>query len=107
MDLAFIKKHLNIDDSFTGDDDYIEFLDTVAIGTIEKHIDISYNELLTKYGEIPTPILQAELLYIGNLYNSREAVTFGSANEIPFTYDYLLALYKDYSKKEEVGGIFG
>ena len=106
MDLAFIKKHLNIDSGFTADDDYLLFLDQVAQGTIEAHIDLTYDELTQKYGEVPLPILQAELLYVGNLYNSRESITFATANEIPFTYDYLLALFKDYSKKEEAGGVF-
>jgi len=47
------------------------------------------------------------LLFIGNMYLSRESVTFGNAVEIPLSYNYLLDLYKDYSKKEDVGGIFG
>ncbi len=107
VNIDLIKKHLNIDTEFDDDNEYLLFLDSVAVATIERHIDKSYNQLAAENGgAIPFPILQAELLYIGNLYNSRESITFGSADEIPFTYDYLLALYKDYSKKENDGGVF-
>lgn len=105
LNLELIKKHLNIDNGFTEDDDYLLMLKDVALKTIERHIDHDLNSLLED-GELPTPILQAALLYIGNMYQSRESVAFTSAVEIPFAYDYLLSLYKDYSKRETNGGTF-
>lgn len=105
LNLELIKKHLNIDDGFTEDDDYLLMLKDVALKTIERHIDHDLNSLLED-GELPSPILQAALLYIGNMYQSRESVAFTSAIEIPFAYDYLLSLYKDYSKRETNGGTF-
>lgn len=107
IDLETIKKHLNIDSEFTEDDDYLMMLEGVAEISVEKHIDKSLAELDDGEGDLPSPLKQAMLLFIGNMYLSRESVTFGNAVEIPLSYNYLLDLYKDYSKKEDVGGIFG
>lgn len=106
LDLELIKKHLNIDSEFTEDDDYLDMLKDVATKVIERHIDHDINDLSVD-GDLPLPIQQAALLYIGNMYANRESISFASAQEIPFAYDYLLSLYKDYSKKEENGGTFG
>ncbi len=105
ISLDLIKKHLNIDSEFTEDDDYLSMLSEVAVQTVQRHIDHDLNDMLED-GELPKPILQATLLFIGNMYANRESVAFATANEIPFAYDYLLSLYKDYSKKEENGGTF-
>lgn len=105
LTLNRIKEHLNIDSGFTADDGYLEMLEGVAFDVIERHIDHKLSSL-AQDGVLPTPILQAALLYIGNLYQSRESVAFTNATEIPFAYDYILSLFKDYSKREENGGTF-
>lgn len=79
----------------------------VAEKVVEAHIDCSLNDLLDGNGQLPLPIIQAMKLFIGNMYQSRESIAFTTATEIPFAYDYLLSLYKDYSKKNDEGGIFG
>ena len=107
IDLQTIKKHLNIDTEFTEDDDYLMMLEGVAEISVEKHIDKKLTQLEDGEGNLPSPLKQAMLLFIGNMYLSRESVTFGNAVEIPLSYNYLLDLYKDYSKKEDDGGIFG
>ena len=106
MDLQVIKKHLNIDSDFTEDDSYLLTLADVAAQVIEKHIDQSLSDIASDGGELPAPLSQAMLLFIGNMYANRESVSYSSAVEVPFAYDYLLSLYKDYSKKYEKGGIF-
>ena len=105
LDLELIKKHLNIDSEFVEDDNYLLMLKDVALQTIERHIDHNLNDLSVD-GELPKPIQQAALLYIGNMYANRESIAFASATEIPNAYEYLLSLYKDYSKREENGGTF-
>lgn len=105
LNLDTIKRHLNIDSGFTDDDEYLQMLEGVAFDVIERHIDHQLNDLLVD-GALPKPIQQAALLYIGNLYQSRESIAFTNAIEIPFAYDYILSLYKDYSKREENGGTF-
>jgi hypothetical protein len=99
------KKHLNLDDLFIDDDDYIASLISVAEAAVELHINQPLTGLTTNFnvgGEtvnvLPAPICQAALLMIGNLYANREMVSFSMKTlEIPFNYRYLLDFYKNYS----------
>lgn len=99
LTLDIIKKHLNIDDYYTDDDTYLIGLASVAERVIEKHIDNNLSNFCDSEGELKeTPLLHAMLLFIGDMYQSRESVSFNSNPlEIPFSYDYLLSLYKNYS----------
>lgn len=105
IDLALIKQHLNIDSDFTADDSYLESLAEVAEAVVQSHIDHNLTDL-EEGGQLPAPLTQAMLLFIGNMYANRESVAYTNANEVPFAYDYLLSLFKDYGKKTEKGGIF-
>lgn len=96
LDLYVIKKHLNIDEDFTDDDNYIIGLSEVAEQIVQKHIDCKFDDIVEEDGSLPMPLLQAMLLMIGNLYQNRESVSYANAIEIPFAYDYLLSLYKNY-----------
>ena len=103
IELNRIKKHLNIDSYYTDDDDYLTYLEGVAETVVEKHIDNKLSELLDTNGDLPTPLVHAMLLFIGNLYQSRESVAFNSSPiEIPLSYSYLLDLYKNYSNQNNV-----
>ena len=93
-----IKTHLNIDSDFTADDNLLEMYGDVAEAVVQRHLCILLSELVDGGGVLPPPVHQAILFYVGNLYNARESVTFGtSPQNIPFTYQYLLDLYKNYS----------
>lgn len=96
LTLERTKKHLNIDEDFTEDDNYILSLISVAETIVQKHIDCKYEDIEEEDGVLPAPLLQAMLLLVGNLYANRESVTYTNANEIPFAYDYLLSLYKNF-----------
>ena len=101
LTLEQIHKHLNIDDSFTEDDNYLMALEEVAVAAVQQHIDNRLDELcLANGGNLPSPLAQAVLLMIGNLYANRESVSYSSAIEVPFSYDYLLSLYKNYGINE-------
>lgn len=91
-----IKKHLNIDNNFTEDDNYLFSLAKVAEDSVSKHIDNELKNLENENGEIPTPLKHAMLLMIGTFYVKRESVSFASITEMPLAYDYLLSLYKKY-----------
>jgi len=43
------------------------------------------------------------LLMIGNLYANREPVSYGTVARIPYSYEYLISLYRNYAPdvKEE------
>lgn len=100
LKLNDLKKHLNVDADFTEDDDYIMTLGEVAEQIVQKHIDTRLTDIVTEEGQLPMPILHAMKLLVGNLYANREAVTYGSATELPKGYDYLLSLYKHYNNTE-------
>lgn len=92
--LQKIKKHLNIDNDFTEDDNYIQHLIEVAETVVERHIGYKLSDLSDKNeGQIPAPLEHAMLLMIGTFYNTRESVTFGSGTELPLAYSYLLDMF--------------
>ncbi len=96
LQLDLIKKHLNIDESFEDDDDYLIYLAHVAETTVEKHIDNNLSSLANDRGDIPSPLSHAMLLFIGDMYANRESISYSTPHEVPFSYDYLLTLYKKY-----------
>lgn len=97
LKLEDIKKHLNIDSTFTDDDAYIIQLAEVAELAVQKHIDNKLDEIVEEDGALPAPLLHAMLLFIGNMYANRESVAYTSVVEVPKSYDYLLSLYKNYN----------
>lgn len=95
LDLA--KKHLNIEDDFIEDDEYILSLIDVAESAVRVHINEDFASIAEKNGGcLPSPILQAALLMVGNLYQNREAVG-SKTQELPFNYRYLIDLYRNYN----------
>lgn len=93
LNLPLIKKHLNIDCDFKDDDLYIVSLANVAEEMVSRHIDKD----LSSYEKLPAPIQHACLLLIGNMYRERESVSLNNMSEIPLSYQYLLATYKNRS----------
>ena len=96
LDLA--KKHLNIEDSFTDDDQYIVGLIEAAEESVRTHVNEDLESIAAKNGGcIPTPLFHAMLLMVGNLYQNREIV--GSKTvALPFNYQYLIDLYRNYNR---------
>lgn len=95
------KKHLNVDSIFKDDDLYILDLITVAEDSVSQHLDRPLCELEDANGILPASVVHAMLLMVGNLYANREPVSqsFHRIVEIPFTYSYLINLYKRYYVK--------
>lgn len=92
------KKHLNIDDSFTDDDNYILQLIQVAEDAVEKNTDIALTEQL-EGGILPPSLTHSILLLVGNLYNNREATSYSVPSEVPFAYKYLINLNRNFEVK--------
>lgn len=91
LNLTLIKKHLNIDEEFKDDDLYLVNLANVAEEMVSRHIDRNLDE----YSKLPAPIQQAALLLVGNMYRERESISLQNMSEIPLSYQYLLATYKN------------
>lgn len=96
IQLYQVKKHLNIDEDFRDDDEYLMQLVQVAEKVVEKNIDIKLEKLEDEDGNIPVPLIQAMLLLVGNFYANRESVAFASTNNVPYSYQYLIDLYRNY-----------
>lgn len=96
INLKRAKEHLNIEEEFTDDDEYIQSLINVSYDVVNKHINTSIDEIIDENGIIPTPLQHAMLLMIGNLYQNREIASFANATKLPYNYEYLLNFYKNY-----------
>lgn len=96
IQLYQVKKHLNIDEDFHDDDEYLMSLVEVAEKVVERNIDTNLKKLEDGDGFIPSPLIQAMLLLIGNFYANRESVAFASTSEVPLSYNYLIDLYRNY-----------
>ena len=97
LDLDTVKKHLNLESSYTEDDEYILLLIDAAEQAVRVHVNEDLETIAEKNGGcIPTPIFQAMLLLIGNLYQNREIVG-AKTTALPFGYQYLIDLYRNYS----------
>lgn len=96
IDLDYAKKHLNIEPDFTEDDEYILGLIDMAEKAVRVHVNEDFDTLAEKNGGcFPTPLLQAMLLMIGNMYQNREPI--GTKEKpLPFNYQYLIDLYRNY-----------
>lgn len=95
--LELAKKHLNLENSWTEDDEYILGLVGVTEETVRRHVNEDLDSIAEKNGGcIPTPLFQAMLLLLGQLYQNREIV--GTKNQaLPFNYQYLIDLYRNYN----------
>ena len=101
LQLYQIKKHLNIDEDFHSDDEYLVELAQAAQNVVEVHLDIPLKSLENEEGYIPSSLTQAMLLLIGTWYASRASVSFASNSVLPHSYDYIIALYKNYNREVE------
>lgn len=95
--LELAKKHLNLEADYTADDEYILALINSAEQAVRVHVNEDLESIAEKNGGcIPTPLFQAMLLMIGNLYQNREIVA-NKTTPLPFAYQYLIDLYRNYN----------
>lgn len=99
INLDLIKDHLNLERDFTEQDEYLMMLSDVAVQAVEKEVGESVEEICQAGGAFPAPLLQACLLFIGNLYQNREVLgSSAKSMELPKNFQYLIDLYKNYNK---------
>ena len=96
VSLDILKKHLNIESSFTDDDTYITGLEEVAEQVISQDLCIDIEDIESSTVGVPKPLQQAILLLVGQYYANREPVAFASSSEVPLTYRHLISLYRKY-----------
>jgi len=96
LSLEQIKKHLNIDNDYNADDLYLLDLATVAEDATKQHLNIASFSDISVAGSVPASVIHAMLLMVGNLYANRESIGYAAVYKIPYSYEYLLSLYKNY-----------
>lgn len=90
-----VKRHLIIDHN--DDDLYIADLITVAEDAVKRDLNLySLKDIEDCTGMLPASVVQAMLLLIGTLYANRESVSYGQAHPVPHSYEYLIALARNY-----------
>lgn len=99
LDLKLVKKHLNIIDDFKDDDKYLLYISEVSEQAVLKDLGLTYDEACDDDGEYKTDILHSILLMVGNLYANREGTTYGAASVLPYGYQYLLDLNRNYKDR--------
>ena len=96
IDNVILKKHLNVDEFFIDDDEYIKALCLAAENAVENHIARPLTEITNADGKLPKAVNHAILLLVGHWYANRESVSFAQGQKIPLSYEYLLQPYKSY-----------
>lgn len=92
------KQHLNLEADYVEDDMYLQTLIEVAEQAVTVHVNEELEKLVDEEGNLPKPLLQAMLLMIGNLYQNREMVAPMKITALPYNYEYLINLYKNYNR---------
>lgn len=83
---------------YTAEDQYLMMLWDACLDAVAKYIDDDIDRLATANdGNLPSALLQATLLLVGNYYNSRESNTFTQVHEIPNGFTFLCDLYRNYA----------
>ena len=93
-----VKRHLYID--HCDDDRYLCDLITVAEDAVRRDLNLySLKDIEDETGMLPASVLHAMLILIGTLYANRESVTYGTPHTVPHSYEYLIALARNYINK--------
>lgn len=95
--LSEAKRHLNLtDDWFVEDDAYITELIKVSEDAVEKSLGKPLSKYIDKNGELSPSVKHSILVLIGTYYNQREATSPSNISTVPYTFDFLTGLNKQY-----------
>lgn len=92
-----LRKHLNLDTD--EDDGYITELEQVAEDYISEFIGRPLKDFETEGVMAKSQIRHAIRLLVGHWYSSREIVTYGNAQTLPFGFMSLLQPLKQYGRE--------
>lgn len=94
-----VKKHLNLDNEYKDDDEYIYSLISAAEDATAKRLNVPLYRLVDENtGYIPDSIQHSILLLIGNWYAARETFAFSSVSSLPHSFDFLADLNRNYKE---------
>jgi len=90
-----IKRQLNIELTYDSDDQILQTFIDVADAAVTNYCG---EDALTGYTNetMPTPVIQAVVLFATHMYMNRNMVAFSQGTEIPYSFRFLLDPYKNY-----------
>lgn len=91
LTLEMIKSHSRI--QFDCEDDLLQLYAESAEDTVLNMLNRSYDDLVSAYGEVPKPVVQATLMLVDNSYINRSPVSPQQLYQVPYTIDVLLKPY--------------
>ena len=89
------KQHLNIEADYTDDDNYIISLLNVSELAISNYCNDTFSDYTASTA--PVTLIQAVYFLTANFYVNRQPVSFAQGYQIPYTFEFLLNPYKNYT----------
>lgn len=91
LTLEYIEQHSRIDTSC--ETDILTLYGEAAEATLLNYVGMTYAEITEKYGEMPTPLVQAALMLVDVSYQHRSPVSPQNMSIVPYTFDILVKPY--------------
>ena len=91
LTIDYIKEHVRIDSDC--EDSLLELYGDAAEEAALNIMQRTKADLIEEYGKVPTPVIQATLLFVGDLYKNREMQITGNSNNINPAFGTLLKPY--------------
>ena len=100
LTLTELKKHLNIDLTFTDDDTYLTSLEAAAEEVVANYINRNLEDTLDENGNLPAGLKHAILLWVGSMYAQRESISSVNYTTVPQSFELICDLWRKYDKNE-------
>lgn len=94
--LSTVRKHINIDDDFHDDDQYLLELIEVAENIVAKQINRPLPACVGQDGLLPATIRHSILIVVANLYSQRESIAPIQMHKVPHTLEWLMSTDRRY-----------
>ena len=93
-----VRAHLNLDDYYTEDNEYIIHLINAAEEATAKRLNLKSLAYAVDphSGYLPDSIIHQILLLVGSWYAARETFSYQSVSQLPHSFDFLSDLNKNY-----------
>jgi len=99
--VAELKQHLNIEENFNDDNNYLLELISVSEMAVSDYLNgglsgstVTFTVSGTTITALPKTIKQACMLLAAHFYINRTPIAFTNSQEIPYTFQFLLNPYK-------------
>ena len=97
VDVIDIRRYLNL--PFEEDDLMLAELEETAEQVLAGHLDVkSMNVYEDENGDIPQALKTAIKTVVANLYQNRESISYAEPYKVPYTLEWVLQPYKNYTK---------